>query len=409
MKSIPFIYLFILTAFLSTGIKAANVYVNNKTGDDSQDGSSAEQAVLTLKQAVQLCSAGDTLHIANTGKEYRESLNFGSKGGTPSAPIIVEGNGAVLSGLSPLPAEQWQDKGNGLYFFACDVRKRMPAARPYIFFNGTIVPRQKTPEQVKAEGSHISKEGFYFRTADGKTIADYELEGTCRISGLILSGAGYIEVRNLICERFANDGFNVHGSCQGLVFRNITGRWNGDDGFSIHEDVGAVVLGGHFHHNDYGIQDINISRSTFYGVLVENNRRAGADFHGGVHVLYDSVVRDNHGTQIHLSRDNTQHMRISEGPLTDALLILKNTLTIGGKYGVSLTEGKADISHCTFVEAEVGAHIGSDASVEMVGNAIYGCKEQELVNESQTSFLHANLYSPRAHQMAEQSICTCYL
>ncbi|MFO7937318.1 MAG: right-handed parallel beta-helix repeat-containing protein [Kiritimatiellia bacterium] len=394
MKLICAINFYVFAAVLAAGSLAGDVYVNNQNGDDSRKGGSAAQSVRTLKRAVKLCSAGTTLHIADTGRIYYESLNFGARGGTPAAPIIVEGNRAVLSGLNPLPSGKWQNKGKGLYFFPSDVRKKMPAARPYLFLNGKVVPRQKTPSEIKTEESCWNDEGVYFRVAVGKNITDYELEGTGRISGLILSGASYIEVRNLVCERFANDGFNVHGCCQGLVFRNITGRWNGDDGFSVHEDVGATVLGGYFHHNDYGIQDINISRSSFYGVLVENNRRAGADFRGGVHVLYDSVIRNNAGPQIRLARDSTRHIRISEGPLTDGVLILRNTLTIGGKYGVAVKAGRADISNCSFVEAEIGAYIGTSATAVMVGNAIYGCKKQELILKSGTGSRDANLYAP---------------
>ena len=394
MKCFKSICLFGFVTVLSTWTFAGDVFVNNQTGNDAQDGSSIEQAVQTLKRAVKLCAAGDTLHLANTGGEYHESLSLGSLSGTPSAPIIVEGNGAVLSGLMPFPIEQWKDRGNGLYFFSSTVRKQMSAARPYVLWNGKLVPQRKTPADVAAEECCWNNEGIHFRVANGKKIADYKLEGTGRISGLILSGGSYIEVRNLICERFANDGFNVHGSCQGLVFRNIVGRWNGDDGFSIHEDVGAVVFGGHFHHNDYGIQDIDLSRSSFYGVLVENNRRAGADFHGGVHTLIDSVIRHNAGPQIQLSQDRTKHMRIAMGPVTDGMLIMKNTLSIGGEQGVSIRAGKADISNCTFIGAKTGALISPETEVEMIGNAFYGCKNQELVSLSKSSILDANLYTP---------------
>jgi hypothetical protein len=239
--------------------------------------------------------------------------------------------------------------------------------------------------------------------AAGKTIADYELEGTMRISGVALAGGSYIEVRNLVCERFANDGFNVHGSCQGLVFRNIVSRWNGDDGFSVHEDVGSVVLGGHFHHNDYGIQDINISRSTFYGVLVENNRLAGADFYGGVHVLVDSVLRDNAGPQIQSSSDRTRHMRELGSPFADGQLVLKSTLTSGGDRALFVRDGRADIFHCTFAGAREGVRIGPAATVEMVGSAVLGCAEQDVVCLSPTSLLAANLYSPGRMTWAETS------
>jgi hypothetical protein len=82
------------------------------------------------------------------------------------------------------------------------------------------------------------------------------------------------------------------------------------------------------------------------------------------------------------------------GPLTDGMLIMKNTLTIGGEYGVAVQAGKADISNCSFVGAKVGALIGPETEVEMIGNAIYGCKNQELEARSPSCILDANLYAP---------------
>jgi hypothetical protein len=306
----------------------------------------------------------------------------------------VAGNGATLSGLVPIPAEAWEAKGDGLLFHASRLRTQMRAARPFLVRQGKMVTRRNKPEQVGVEESCWTDDGAYFRLAPGKSAADYHLSGTLVISGVALAGGSYIEVRDLTCENFANDGFNIHGSCQGLVFRNIVSRWNGDDGFSIHEDVGAVVLGGYFHHNDYGIQDINISRSSFYGVLAEENRRAGADFSGGIHVLVDSVFRNNAGPQISLRHDGTRHMREPDNALANGVFMLKNTLTLGGKYGLHVPIGRADVSNCSFVGAEEGVLIGAKATVEMTGCAVYGSKTRELACQSETSRLAANLYSP---------------
>jgi hypothetical protein len=383
-----------LVGALAVSAGAGSVFVNNQTGDDARGGASAEQAVRSLQRAVLLCQAGDTLQLANTGEPYYESLALGSKGGAPTAPIIVAGHGATLSGLRPIPPEAWEPKTDGLIFHATRLRQQVPAARPFLVRQGTMVPRRRKPEDVGVEESCWNDDGVYFRMAPGKTVADYQLGGTMLLSGVALAGGSYIEVRDLVCENFANDGFNVHGSCQGLVFRNIVSRWNGDDGFSVHEDVGAVVLGGHFHHNDYGIQDINISRSSFYGVLAEENRRAGADFSGGFHVLVDSVFRHNTGPQISLRNDGTRHMREPDNAVAEGMFVLKNTLTLGGTYGLHVPIGRADVSNCSFVGAEEGVRIGAKATVEMIGCAVYGCKTRELVCQSETSRLAANLYSP---------------
>jgi hypothetical protein len=393
----------LLLALLPWAGRAGTVFVNNQTGDDARDGAAAEQAVRTLKRAVALCKPGDTLRLANTGEVYRESLRFGTRGGTPSAPIVVEGQGAVLSGLRPIPPAAWEDRGEGLLFHANGMRRQMTASRPFVVRDGTMVPQRRKPNEVRAEESCWDKDGIYFRMAPGKTAADYQLGATMLVSGLILTGGSYIEVRDLVCENFANDGFNVHGSCQGLVFRNIVGRWNGDDGFSVHEDVGAVVLGGHFHHNNYGIQDISISRSSFYGVLVEQNRVAGADFVGGHHVLIDSVVRDNAGPQIQTRGDATRNIREPENPMARGALVLSNVLTVGGRQGLHVLNGVADVANCSFVGAEEGVRIGAQATVEMRESVVLGCKTLELACVSKTSRFTANAYFPGRLQAGSQA------
>jgi hypothetical protein len=387
-------------ALLAASLWARPVYVDNRAGDDARDGASPETAVRSLKRGVELCEPGSTLHLA-PGQVYTESLALGSKGGTASAPLVVEGNGAVLSGLRPLPTAEWQDQGEGLYFLPN--RVQVVAARPFLVLGGGMVPLRRSVAEMKAEESCWAAEGVHFRAAPGKTIADYELAGTMLTSGLVLTGGSYIEVRNLVCEHFANDGFNVHGSCQGLVFRNIVSRWNGDDGFSIHEDVGATVYGGHFHHNNYGIQDINISRSSFYGVLIEDNRVVGADFMGGYHVLVDSVARNNAGPQIQAYPDTTRHMREPVNPIADGLLVLKNVLTVGGQQGLNLRGGRADVSGCTFAGAAEGVRIAEPCVAEMRESAVYGCARAELVCLSPHARFEANAYIPGRVQWQDRS------
>ncbi len=371
--------------------EARTVYVDNRTGDDARDGAAATTAVRSLKRAVELCAPGDVLRLA-PGEPYRESLAFGNKGGTVAAPIVVEGQGAVLSGLRPMPAADWQDRGNGLFFLPNGVRQS--AARPFLVRDGAMVTRKAKPDQVGVEESCWDASGAYFRVAPGKTMADYELEGTLLLAGVALTGGCYIQVRDLTCEHFANDGFNVHGSCQGLLFQNIVSRWNGDDGFSVHEDVGVVVLGGHFHHNDFGIQDINISRSSFYGVLAEHNRLAGMDFMGGYHALVDCVARDNAGPQIQIYSDRTKHMREPGNPLADGILVLKNVLTIGGKQGLQVRGGHVDVAACTFSGAEEGVRILGDSTVALRESAVFGCATVELACQSSNVRLEGNAYFP---------------
>ena len=93
-----------MLAFAASG---TDYYVDNKAGSDANDGLSPQSAFATLRTATSRLVAGDTLHIA-PGKTYRETLHL-SRSGTPSSPIPVQGNGAILSGLRPVPDDGWRE------------------------------------------------------------------------------------------------------------------------------------------------------------------------------------------------------------------------------------------------------------------------------------------------------------
>ena len=88
-------------------------YADPVTGNDSHDGRSPDHAFRTLDRASRVLKAGDTLHL-KAGSVFKESLIFRSSG-TSAKPIRVKGNGAVLTGLEPVPDGSWGDRGDGLW------------------------------------------------------------------------------------------------------------------------------------------------------------------------------------------------------------------------------------------------------------------------------------------------------
>jgi len=80
----------------------ATYYVNNRIGNNENDGLSPKAPVATIAKAIQLSQTSDTLELSNTGIAYREPMLFRRLGGQPDRPFLVEGNGAVLSGLKAL-------------------------------------------------------------------------------------------------------------------------------------------------------------------------------------------------------------------------------------------------------------------------------------------------------------------
>jgi hypothetical protein len=103
------VVLLLLVPLLAFG---ADYYVS-PAGDDANTGS--EQAPLrTINKAVALLQPGDTLHLANTGKVYRQSINIpGNISGTAEKKITIDGHGAWLTCAEPLPTERWEPAEQG--------------------------------------------------------------------------------------------------------------------------------------------------------------------------------------------------------------------------------------------------------------------------------------------------------
>ena len=368
-------------------------YVDNRTGSDANDGKSAGAAFATIARATAAAKASDTIVLANSGVAYREAIRLRGLGGTPSKPLVIEGNGATITGLKPLKAADWTPRGDGLYSHA--VAKK-PYGVPFLVHRGRRVPRAASAAAVGPGQFAWDDKGITFRPEPGKAIGACELEATLVVSGLEISGASYITCRNLVSEYHSNDGFNVHGECRGIVCENVVGRHNGDDGFSVHETIGAVVRNGHFHHNRWGIQDVNASRSAFNGVTCEHNEINGADFVGGYHSLVDCIVRHNGRAQINVRGERPRHLLGSEhNPLCDAIVFLKNVVAVGGTAGLFVgPRSRVTAEHCLFTGAETGVAVRDGGICHLTASIIAACTTLELDSTARTFFRDHNLYHP---------------
>ncbi len=309
-------------------------YADPVIGNDSYDGRSPDRAFKTLDHASRVLKAGDTLHL-KAGCVFRESLHFRSSG-TSAKPIRVKGNGAVLSGLEPVPDDSWRDQGDGLWLSTN--KMFWGACRPRVLLpDGTMVsvevgnPAFKDPKSLKVGQAAWNSRGIWFRCAPGERPQDYRLSGYYRVSGVEVVNRHNWIVENLIVEHFTNDGINVHGLCRGLYFFDIVARQNGDDGFSIHENVYASVRNLHVWGNDFGISDISQSQSVFSGVVAESNRICGVDFHGGIRILRDATVRDNLGNQIAISSEVRGKNASNPNPMLRGTVLLEDVRVEGGE------------------------------------------------------------------------------
>ncbi len=378
------------------------IFVDAARGDDQQDGLSPQTALRSIAAAMAKVQPGDTVSLG-AGQYFYESMVF-VRGGTPWRPITIEGNGATISGLAPVPADQWQDRGDGLFFQPDGTR--VGALEPYLIDgDGRRLEGSRKPEELKVGQACWPAKGIYLRCAPGVTPAQLGLRGTYRPCGVTMTNISYVTIRNLNAEFFANDGFNMHGYCRGLHYENICGRHNGDDGFSNHEDVAAVVRGGHFHHNNYGIQDISVARSLYQGVLVEHNHRAGADFWGGFRSMEDSLVRDNAGGQVVIRSTLVATAGYEpDDPMAAGTLFLKNVVISGGPQGlVVMSNARATVQRCSILDAAIGASVLSGAALHLFHSLIRHPEGgHALLLQGGTLRANGNAYHPGAFRINDQ-------
>lgn len=371
----------------------ATYYVNNQTGNDDNSGLSPDASVATIAKAIQLSQTSDRLELKNTGIAYREPMLFRRLGGQPARPFVVEGNGAVLSGLKTIDSSRWQTMKENLYVLTLE---STPYGNPYLVAQGKRLSQARSLELIEPEQHFWDRKTnkVYFHCATGKQPADYQLAATLTTSGFTLGSASYITCRNLICEHFSNDGFNIHGDCRGIRLENVIARHNGDDGISIHESGGLTVQNAYVHDNHYGIQDVNASRSVYNGVLAERNQ-IGVSLVGGYHSLVDCQIRNSALKEIDIAGSNPKHLIGAEhNPLCQTILFAQNVSLLGNgnQMGLSIRNGASAVMDQSVIKgSDTGLFVDSNSHCHLSLTAITDCRVI-FKSESNNSFFDFNLY-----------------
>jgi hypothetical protein len=239
----------LLTALPAGNADAAVLRVDRRGGAD----------FTSLRAAGEAAKPGDTIEIAKGSGPYREMLHV-PRSGTGAAPIVIEGNGELITGFEPLRGFKEE---NGRW--VCDLPRAFPCVLAYQGDRLVVSPETNQPARhatldagrtrlvllpgVKPEGWEISSRSFAVRVQD----ASHHIYRNIRASGGL------------------NDGFNLHGTGEGLVFENIEGFNNLDEGFSAHDNIQCVIRGGRFWGNDNGLANINDSKMEAEGIDVFAN------------------------------------------------------------------------------------------------------------------------------------------
>lgn len=372
---------------LAAAVPAETFRVDNVNGDDAAGG--VQAPLKTLAAATSLLKPGDTLLLVKTAQPYRESLVLRSSG-TPLAPITIDGGGATITGADSAPEAGWQHEGDTW---------SLPQATEVKFLFGPDCRYEqgRSPTELKPREWFWKQGTLFFRPEAGKTPADYGLQLSVRISGVVATGQGQILVRNLTAINFYNDGFNIHNGSAPLWFENIRGLWNGDEGFSAHENCECYVRGGEFSHNYWhGINDIGIARTFFQNVTCCDNRSKGVWFIGGMHSLTDceisgspaQLVLSASDLEVYPQQERLPH-RISRTNIRNVHLV-----SVPGQNGLVVNSGAEGVVEHTLIEGgETCLQVAEKSTAYVLNSIIAGGVKQE-VNAVGTYAAEANLYYP---------------
>jgi hypothetical protein len=376
---------------------ATTLCVDGNAGSDANDGVTAP--VRTISRALQLLRPGDTLSLTPTPEPYHESLRV-SVGGSPGKPLIIEGNGTTLTGAELAPTTGWEAKGDAFCLpYPTEVKI---ISGPDVFYAQAKPGQPLQPKQWFWEAGVLT-----FRPAAGKTPADYQLFLHVRDCGFAVAGPGHIIVRNLNCERFWNDGFNIHSGSAPVWFENIRAVHNGDEGFSAHENCECYVRGAYLARNMWhGIADVNMCGTHYVDVEMRDNVYRGALLQGGLHTFTDCRVSGS-PIQIALTGDGpaSGYPRSDQHPLAASLVNLRSVamISVGDQIGLSVSSrSTAVVEHCLITGGVDGIQVNPGGTV-LLANSVLCNATRADVRSSGTFSADYNLYFPGQFQVGATS------
>jgi len=260
MRILSSLVAFVLSVLLAGAAAARDIHVSNVAGDDRFTGhqpqvnAEGSGPVRTITRALQFAQAGDRIVLEKTDQPYREGISLvGSRhSGYPQQAFAIEGNGAVLDGSLPVPADAWANYQGSVFRFA-PPRKGyqqlfldgLPAVRvPHGRFSGS--PPKLEPRQWCLHEGYI-----YFCVEPTKLPADYRLTYAAFQTGITLYHVERVAIVDLCVQGFQLDGINAFNSARGIYISGVTCRGNGRSGITVGGastvDIDVCLLGNNGH------------------------------------------------------------------------------------------------------------------------------------------------------------------
>lgn len=220
---------------------AADIYVNNVSGDDRLNGSvpttrtQGSGPLRTIATALKIAQKGDRVILENTGEPYRESITLqgARNSGYETRPFELVGNGAIIDGSVPVPSRAWRHVKGELFRF----QPRLTSFQQF-FLDDLPVDRlnvstdQPLPTLKPLQWCLYERE-IYFRTEPGRLPQEYNLTYADQRVGITLYEVRHIVISNLIVQGCQIDGINAHDGVFNATIVDTICRGNGRSGISV--------------------------------------------------------------------------------------------------------------------------------------------------------------------------------
>ncbi len=225
----------------SSALMADDIYVNNQTGDDNNNGAPATLGLpgsgplRSIGKALKTATKGDRIIVQRTDQPYRESLSVqgANNSGTQIMPFEIVSDGAVIDGTQPVPVEAWEYVRGTVFRIRPLLMSHQqlyldgrPAARVTPDYRDELPELQ--PTQWALVGGYI-----YFCTHPDRIPSQYNLSISAHQTGITLYQVRNVKVSGLVVQGFQLDGINAHDMVTNTHIQYCNLRGNGRSGLSI--------------------------------------------------------------------------------------------------------------------------------------------------------------------------------
>jgi hypothetical protein len=267
------------------GLAAGDVYVDNAAGNDANNGKTPRTAFRTLKRAVEALRPRDVLRLAQNAEPYREVLVLDREG------VVVEGNGATITGLDPVDPASFRLRSPGLIIG----RLQPPRPQAQVHVDGEPLEYESQIEDIEPGQQVWEGQTVFVALPEGKRWPGPDIALLARTEGLVIRAPGVV-VRNLFVDRIGGPGVLVSGASRGVRLEDVDVRfcrWGDSPALRVNDTAEVQAKGCRFVGNASGVVALHRTGVSFAASRIEGNRHFGVRVSGADFLFEDCRFRDN--------------------------------------------------------------------------------------------------------------------